>query len=76
VPRASLVILAGTLASYNPPLEGVTLILGVDELMDIARTLTNVIGDCLATLAIARWEGEFAEASDQELAAAAARGEI
>ena len=50
VPRASLVILAGTLASYGLPLEGITLILGVDELMDMARTMTNVIGNCLATV--------------------------
>jgi proton glutamate symport protein len=76
VPRASLVILAGTLASYGLPLEGVTLILGVDELMDMARTMTNVIGNCLATVVIAKWEGEFVEASDEELAIAAARGEI
>jgi proton glutamate symport protein len=76
VPRASLVILAGTLASYGLPLEGVTLILGVDELMDMARTMTNVIGNCLATVVIAKWEGEFVEATDQELEIAAARGEI
>jgi proton glutamate symport protein len=76
VPRASLVILAGTLASYGLPLEGVTLILGVDELMDMARTMTNVIGNCLATVVIAKWEGEFVEASDEQLAFAAAQGEI
>jgi len=76
VPRASLVILAGTLASYGLPLEGVTLILGVDELMDMARTMTNVIGNCLAAVVIAKWEGEFVEATDQELELAAARGEI
>ncbi len=76
VPRASLVILAGTLASYGLPLEGVTLILGVDELMDMARTMTNVIGNCLATVVIAKWEGEFVEATDQQLDLAAARGEI
>jgi proton glutamate symport protein len=76
VPRASLVILAGTLASYGLPLEGVTLILGVDELMDMARTMTNVIGNCLATVVIAKWEGQFVEATDEELALAAARGEI
>jgi Na+/H+-dicarboxylate symporter len=76
VPRASLVILAGTLASYGLPLEGITLILGVDELMDMARTMVNVIGNCLATVVVAKWEGEFVEASDQELALAAARGEI
>jgi proton glutamate symport protein len=76
VPRASLVILAGTLASYNLPLVGITLILGVDELMDMARTMTNVIGNCLATVVVAKWEGEFTEASDAELDAAAAVGEI
>jgi proton glutamate symport protein len=76
VPRASLVILAGTLASYGLPLEGVTLILGVDELMDMGRTTVNVVGNCLATVVIAKWEGEFVEASDQELQLAAARGEI
>ena len=76
VPRASLVILAGTLASYGLPLEGVTLILGVDELMDMARTMVNVIGNCLATVVVATWEGEFVEASDEELAIAAVRGEI
>jgi len=76
VPRASLVILAGTLASHGLPLEGVTLILGVDELMDMARTMVNVIGNCLATVVVAKWEGEFVEASDQDLAVAAARGEI
>jgi Na+/H+-dicarboxylate symporter len=76
VPRASLVILAGTLASYHLPLEGVTLILGVDELMDMARTMVNVIGNCLATVVVAKWEGEFTEASDRELELAAASGEI
>ena len=76
VPRAALVILAATLASYDLPLEGVTLILGVDALMDMGRTMTNVIGNCLATVVIAKWEGEFNEASDAELDAAAARGEI
>jgi proton glutamate symport protein len=76
VPRASLVILAGTLASYGLPLEGVTLILGVDELMDMARTMVNVVGNCLATVVIAKWEGEFKEASDEELELAAQRGEV
>jgi proton glutamate symport protein len=69
VPRASLVILAGTLASYHLPLEGVTLILGVDALMDMARTMTNVIGNCLATVVISKWEGEFREAPDAALVA-------
>ena len=59
VPRASLVILAATLASYNLPLEGITLILGVDAIMDMARTMTNVVGNCLASVVVAKWEGEF-----------------
>ena len=67
VPRASLVILAGTLASYSLPLAGVTLILGVDALMDMARTMTNVIGNCLATAVVARWEGQLAT-SDEKIA--------
>jgi proton glutamate symport protein len=76
VPRASLVILAATLASYNLPLEVVTVILGVDTLMDMGRTMTNVIGNCLASVVVARWEGVFEEATDQELDLAAAGGEI
>ena len=59
VPRASLVILLGTLASFALPVEGVILILGVDELMDMARTMTNVIGNCLATVVVAKWENAF-----------------
>src|SRR5258708_14032545 len=49
VPRASLVILAGTLATFNLPVEGVAVILGVDTLMDMARTSVNLLGNCLAT---------------------------
>jgi proton glutamate symport protein len=59
VPRASLVILAGTLATFNLPLAGIALILGVDTLMDMARTSVNVLGNCLASAVIARWEGIF-----------------
>jgi proton glutamate symport protein len=59
VPRASLVILSGTLATFGLPLEGVAIILGVDALMDMARTSTNLVGNCLATVVMARWEGEF-----------------
>jgi proton glutamate symport protein len=57
VPRASLVILAGTLASFGLPVEGVAVILGVDEILDMGRTALNVIGNCLASVVIARWEG-------------------
>ncbi len=59
VPRAALVILAGTLASFHLPIEGVAVILGVDELMDMGRTAVNVLGNCLASAVMARWEGEF-----------------
>ena len=59
IPRASQVILAGTLLTFGLPLEGVLLIVGVDELMDMARTTVNLVGNCLATAVIARWEGEF-----------------
>ncbi|MFB9865025.1 dicarboxylate/amino acid:cation symporter [Rufibacter immobilis] len=61
VPRASLVILMGTAASFNLPVEPIFIILGIDELMDMARTSVNVIGNCLATAVIARWEGEFVD---------------
>jgi Na+/H+-dicarboxylate symporter len=59
VPRASLVVLAGTLTAFGLPLEGVAVILGVDELMDMARTMVNLVGNCLATAVMARWEGEL-----------------
>ncbi|MEO7652900.1 MAG: dicarboxylate/amino acid:cation symporter, partial [Bryobacteraceae bacterium] len=57
VPRAALVILAGTLASFRLPAEGVAVLLGVDALMDMGRTSVNVLGNCLATVVVARWEG-------------------
>ncbi|MCC6590681.1 MAG: cation:dicarboxylase symporter family transporter [Bryobacterales bacterium] len=57
VPRASLVILSGTLVSFHLPVEGVALILGVDAVMDMARTSVNVLGNCLASAVVARWEG-------------------
>ncbi len=59
VPRASLVILSGTLLYFGLPLEAVAIILGVDELMDMGRTTVNVIGNCLAAVIMGRWEGEF-----------------
>ena len=57
VPRASIVVLSSTLATFNLPMEGIALILAVDELMDMARTGTNLLGNCLATAVVARWEG-------------------
>jgi proton glutamate symport protein len=58
VARASLVIVLATAGSFHLPLEGVFLLFGIDQLMDMARTGVNVLGNCLATLVIARWEGE------------------
>ncbi len=59
VPRASLVILLATAANFGLPVWPIFIILGIDELMDMARTSVNVIGNCLATAVIARWENEF-----------------
>lgn len=59
VPRASLVILSGALTMFGLPLEAVAVILGVDAIMDMARTSVNLLGNCLATAVMARWEGEF-----------------
>ena len=66
VPRASLVILSGTLAAFGLPLEGVAIILGVDELMDMARTSVNIIGNCLASAVMARWEGMLDTSAEVE----------
>jgi proton glutamate symport protein len=59
VPRASLVILSGALTQFNLPLQAVAVILGVDALMDMARTSINLFGNCLATVVMSRWEGDF-----------------
>jgi proton glutamate symport protein len=61
VPRASLVILLATVASFNLPDWPVFIILGIDALMDMARTAVNVLGNCLASAVVARWEGEFVD---------------
>jgi proton glutamate symport protein len=58
VPRAALVILAGTLATFQLPMEGAAVLLGIDAVMDMGRTATNVLGNCLATAVVARWEGQ------------------
>jgi len=71
VPRASLVILSGTLATFGLPLEAVAVILGVDELMDMARTTVNLVGNCLATVVMGRWEGEYNPDAVPETSAAA-----
>ena len=69
VPRASFVVLVAALESFKLPLAGAFLILGVDALLDMARTSVNVMGNCLASVVVARWEGEF---DDQKAAAFAA----
>jgi proton glutamate symport protein len=72
VPRAALVILAGTLATFNLPVEGVAILLGVDTLMDMGRTSVNLLGNCLATAVVARWEGvDFDPAVPEEVPEAA-----
>ena len=57
IPRAALVILSGTLVTFHLPLEGAAVLLGVDALLDMARTAINVLGNCLASAVVARWEG-------------------
>ena len=58
-PRVSLVVLAGTLASFNIPLIGVAILLGIDQILDMGRTTVNLVGNCVATVVIARWEKAF-----------------
>jgi len=59
VPRGALVILLGTVGAFGLPVEPVFMILGIDQLMDMLRTAVNVLGNCLATVVVARWEGEL-----------------
>jgi proton glutamate symport protein len=59
VPRAGLVVLSGTLVSFGLPLEGVPLVLGVEAFLDMARTSVNLLGNCVASVVMARWEGEL-----------------
>jgi proton glutamate symport protein len=66
VPRGALVILLGTVGSFGLPAEPVFMILGIDQLMDMLRTAVNVLGNCLATVVVGRWEGEFAPVPDAE----------
>ena len=59
VPRVSLVILTGTLTSFHLPVIGVAVLLGIDQILDMGRTTVNLIGNCVATTVVARWENEF-----------------
>jgi proton glutamate symport protein len=57
VPRAAIVILSGTITSFDLPAAGIALLLGADALLDMGRTAVNVLGNCMATAVVARWEG-------------------
>jgi proton glutamate symport protein len=70
VPRAALVILAAMLTTFHLPLEGAAILLGIDQLLDMGRTAVNVMGNCLATVVVARWEGEFDDDQMQRFRAA------
>ena len=59
VPRASIIVLAGTLTSFNIPIVGVAVLLGIDQILDMGRTTVNLLGNCIATIVIARWENAF-----------------
>jgi proton glutamate symport protein len=59
VPRATLVVLLATAATFNLPTEPIFVLLGIDALNDMARTTVNVVGNCLASVVVAKWEGEF-----------------
>jgi Na+/H+-dicarboxylate symporter len=62
IPRAALVVLTATLTQFGLPLEGAAILLGIDQIMDMGRTAMNVIGNCIATVVVARWEGVLDEA--------------
>ena len=59
VPRSALVVLAATLTTFNLPIEGAAILLAIDQIMDMGRTAVNVMGNCIATAVVARWEGVF-----------------
>lgn len=71
VSRASIVILLGTVGSFGLPTEPVFILLGIDQLMDMARTTINVIGNCLATVVVAKWEGEYPQVAQSSTVQAA-----
>ncbi|WP_158795698.1 dicarboxylate/amino acid:cation symporter [Pedobacter sp. L105] len=64
VPRAALVVISGTIASFNIPEAGLALLIGIDPLLDMGRSATNVIGNSIATAVVSKWEGELTEAQD------------
>jgi len=66
VPRGAVVVLLGTISTFKLPVEPVLVILGIDAILDMLRTSVNVLGNCLATVVIARWEGEYQETPEPE----------
>jgi len=64
VPRASLVVIAGTIATFNIPEAGLALLIGIDPLLDMGRSATNVVGNSVATAVISKWEGELGDPKD------------
>jgi proton glutamate symport protein len=69
VPRAALVVLTATLTQFGLPLEGAAILLGIDQIMDMGRTAVNVMGNCISTVVVARWEGVFDDAKMKAFAA-------
>jgi len=69
VPRAALVVLTATLVQFKLPLEGAAILLAIDQIMDMGRTAVNVMGNCIATAVVARWEGVFDDAKMKAFAA-------
>src|SRR5205085_11336265 len=73
VPRAAMVVLAATLTQFGLPLEGAAILLGIDQIMDMGRTAVNVMGNCIATAVVARWEGVLDDARIRAFRDAASR---
>jgi proton glutamate symport protein len=71
VPRAALVVLTATLTQFGLPLEGAAILLGIDQVMDMGRTAVNVVGNCISTVVVARWEGVF---DDEKMRAFSTKG--
>jgi proton glutamate symport protein len=74
VSRAAIVILLGTAGSFGLPTEPIFILLGIDQLMDMARTSVNVLGNCLATVVVSRWEGDFGKEQPSPVVLNAAAG--
>jgi Na+/H+-dicarboxylate symporter len=67
VPRASLVVIAGTIASFGIPEAGLALLIGIDPLLDMGRSATNVLGNAMATAVVSKWEGELGEGDNERM---------